>query len=220
MTRLLLGTLVPSPQPLAPKKAMQVIGLLGGVASGKSLVARLLVQQGAGLLDADRAGHEVLRLPRIEAAAKERWGKEIFGGDGRIDRAALGRIVFAAPPEGPRERTYLEQLTHPEIDRRLKRQSEAMVASGIAAAVLDAPLLLESGWDRLCEELVFVDAPVDVRLARAAARGWGKEDFWAREAVQESLDRKRGRADVIIDNSGSPEQTRAQIEHYWHSRFG
>ena len=199
---------------------MHVIGLLGGVASGKSLVARLLVQQGAGLLDADRAGHEVLRLPRIEAAAKERWGKDIFGGDGRIDRAVLGRIVFAGPPEGPRERTYLEQLTHPEIGRRLKQQSEAMVASGTAAVVLDAPLLLESGWDRLCEELVFVDAPVDVRLARAAARGWDKEDFWAREAVQESLDQKRGRADVTIDNSGSPEQTRAQIEHYWHSRFG
>ena len=199
---------------------MLVIGIVGGVASGKSTVARLLGEHGAGVLDADRAGHEVLRLSRIEAAARERWGEEVFGPNGRIEREALARIVFAEEPDGLRERKYLEELTHPEIARRLKRQSELLAASGKAVAVLDAPLLLESAWDKLCEELIFVDAPVEARLTRAIGRGWSKEDFWARQRVQESLDRKRGRADVIIDNSGSPEQTRAQVEHYWQSRFG
>ena len=199
---------------------MRVIGILGGVASGKSLAARQLVGLGAGLLDADRAGHEVLRLPRIKAAARARWGEAVFGPDGRIDRTRLAGIVFADPPGGPREREYLEQLTHPEIGRLLKQQMEQLAASGKPAAVLDAPLLLEAGWDKLCEKLVFVDAPREVRLSRAKARGWSEEDFAAREGVQESLDFKRGRADVEVDNSGSPEQTQAQLERFWQSLIG
>lgn len=196
---------------------MKVIGVLGGVAGGKSLVARALVRLGAGLLDADRAGHDVLRMPEIEAAARDRWGQAIFDADGRIDRARLGQIVFADPPEGPRERSFLQRLTHPEIGRKLAGEAERLAASGSMAAVLDAPLLLEAGWDRLCDTLVFVDAPRRLRLARARERGWSEEDFDARERVQLSVDAKRKRADVAIDNSGSPEETQAQIKRFWHS---
>jgi dephospho-CoA kinase len=199
---------------------MRVIGLLGGVASGKSLVAHQLAQLGAGVLDADHAGHEVLRLPRIEAAARARWGANVFGADGHIDRARLAGIVFAGPPDGPREREYLEQLTHPEIGRLVEKQAQAMAAAGTKIAVLDAPLILEAAWDKLCEVLVFVDAPRQARLARALARGWSEEGFVAREGVQESLDSKRGRADVIIDNSGPLEHTQAQVERLWRSLTG
>ena len=196
---------------------MRIIGITGGVASGKSTVARLVVELGAKLLDADQAGHEVLRLPEVEAAARKRWSEAVFGPDGRIDRARLARIVFAGGAEARREREYLEQLTHPEIARLLKRQVETMVAAGAPVAVLDAPLLVEAGWDQWCEKTVFVDAPCEARLARAIARGWDKEDFAAREGAQESLDRKRVRADVIIDNSGSAGRTRAQVEQFWAS---
>jgi dephospho-CoA kinase len=199
---------------------MQIIGLLGGVASGKSLVARQLAELGAGVLDADGAGHAVLRLPQVEAAARRRWSEAVFGPDGRIDRARLARIVFAGPPEGPPERDYLEQLTHPEIGRLLRQQAEAMAAAGTPAAVLDAPLLLEAGWDNLCGRLVFVDAPRQTRLERALARGWTKEDFAAREGAQESLDHKRMRADVTIDNSGLAERTQAQVERFWRALVG
>jgi dephospho-CoA kinase len=199
---------------------MYLIGVLGGVAAGKSLVARQLARLGAGLLDADRAGHEVLRLPEIEAAVRQRWGAGVFDGEGRIDRERLARIVFADPPDGPRERKHLEQLTHPQIGRLLSRQAEALARSGSAAAVLDAPLLLEAGWDKLCGKLVFVDAPRQVRLSRALARGWSRENFEAREEAQESLDFKRKRADVVVDNSGSPEQIQAQVERFWQSLFG
>jgi len=199
---------------------MHVIGILGGVASGKSLVAQRLTQRGAGLLDADRAGHEVLRMPQVEAAARQRWGDVVFGPDNHLDRGRLAKIVFAPPPEGPAEREYLEQLTHPEIARLLQRQADEMAASGKAVAVLDAPLLLEAGWDKLCRRLVFVDAPRQARLQRATARGWSEEEFAAREAVQESLDFKRSRADVVVDNSGSPEHTEAQIEGLWRSLVG
>ncbi len=196
---------------------MHIIGLLGGVASGKSMVARQFVQLGAGLLDADRIGHEVLRLPEVEAAARQRWGARVLGPDGRIDRTRLARVVFNAEPDGKRERQYLEEITHPEITRRLRRQAESMSAAGVKAAVLDAPLLLEAGLAEGCDKLVFVESPREARLARALTRGWSTEEFWVREDVQESLDRKRERADAILDNSGSPEQTRAQVEQFWAS---
>ncbi len=199
---------------------MRVIGLLGGVASGKSMVAAQLARLGAGVLDADRAGHEVLRLPHVEAAVRERWGEAAFGPDGHVDRGRLGSIVFAAGPTGPPERKYLEQLSHPEIGRLLRQQAAALEAGGVKIAVLDAPLILEAGWDKLCERLVFVDAPPEVCLARARGRGWSEEEFAARQGVQESLDFKRRRADVIIDNSGSPQRTEAQVERFWHSLVG
>jgi dephospho-CoA kinase len=194
-----------------------VIGLLGGVASGKSLVAQQFARLGAGLLDADLAGHEVLELPRVRAAVRARWGEAALDPDGRIDRRRLAKIVFADQVDGPREREHLEQLTHPEIGRLLKRQAAALAAAGTGVAVLDAPLLLEAGWEGFCEQLVFVDAPRSARLLRAKARGWSEWDFAAREGAQESLALKRERADVIIDNSGSPEQTEAQVERYWQS---
>jgi dephospho-CoA kinase len=196
---------------------MHIIGLLGGVASGKSMVARQFVQFGAGLLDADRIGHEVLRLPEVEAAARQRWGARVLGPDGRIDRTRLARVVFNAEPDGKRERRYLEEITHPEIARRLRQQAESMSAAGVKAAVLDAPLLLEAGLAEGCEKLVFVESPREARLARALTRGWSTEEFLVREDAQESLDRKRERADAILDNSGSPEQTRAQVEQFWAS---
>ena len=199
---------------------MKVIGILGGVASGKSSVAREMVRLGAGLLDADRAAHEVLRMPEIEASARGRWGEGVFGPDGRIDRGRLAEIVFAASPEGPSERKYLEKMTHPEVGRLLAREAERLRAAGRVAAALDVPLLLEAGWDKLCDRLVFVEAPRGLRLARALARGWSEADFAAREAAQESLDAKRRRAHVVVDNSGSPDATRAQVERFWHALVG
>ncbi len=196
---------------------MRIIGILGGVASGKSAVAQQFARLGAGVLDADRAGHEALRLPHVEAAARQRWGERIFGLDGRIDRASLARVVFAAGPEGELERHYLEQLIHPEAFRLLRLQAQALGTTDASVFVLDAPLLMEAGWDDFCEKTVFVDAPWEARLSRALERGWTKEDFAAREGVQESLQRKRERADAIIDNSGSPQRTQAQVEQFWAS---
>jgi dephospho-CoA kinase len=198
---------------------MRIIGITGGVASGKSLAAEQFAALGAGVLDADRAGHEALQLPHVEAAARQRWGDAIFGVDGRIERAKLAQIVFGAEPKAKQERKQLEQLTHPEIGRLLMRQAETFKTSGIKVAVVDAALLCEAGWDEMCEKTVFVDAPRDVRQARALARGWTKEEFAAREDAQDSLQRKRSRADVIIDNSGSAERMQAQIERFWASLF-
>ena len=196
---------------------MHVIGIVGGVASGKSLVARQLSELGVAVLEADRIGHEVLRREGTEAAARSRWGEAVFGPEGRIDRRRLARIVFAPPPDGPREREYLENLTHPEIGRLVRQEISRLAIGGQKLVVLDAPLLTESGWDRFCNTIIFVDAPRALRLARAKSRGWSEEDFAAREDAQDSLDSKRERADVTIDNSRSVESTKAQIERWRHS---
>jgi dephospho-CoA kinase len=196
------------------------IGLVGGIASGKSLVAGLLVDLGAGLLDADRAGHEVLRQTDVIAEVRARWGDKVISGDGQVDRAAVGRIVFGESETAVRERRYLEQITHPRIARLLDRRMNAYAAEGKPAVVLDIPLILESGWKDWCDKIVFVDAPREVRLARARQRGWSDAEFDAREAAQETLDVKRRQADVIIDNSGSQEFTLAQTERFWHSLVG
>lgn len=202
------------------KNNMQIIGIVGGVASGKTLVARQFEKLGAGVLEADAAGYEVLRTPEVEEALRQRWGESVFGGDGRVDRARVAQIVFGAGPRGPQERKFLEQLLHPKIGELLRQKAEALAEQGCPVAVLDAPLLVEAGWDGWCDKVVFVDTPRAVRQDRAALRGWSEEDFAAREGVQESLDQKRARADVIIENTGSPESTQAQIERFWHSLVG
>src|SRR3954466_7090481 len=96
-----------------------VIGIVGGIASGKSAIAKEFKRHGAVVLSADDAAHEVLRQPEVKASARQRWGDGIFGPDGEIDRSALANIVFAPPPAGEQDRKYLEELTHPRIGKLL-----------------------------------------------------------------------------------------------------
>ncbi len=200
---------------------MRVIGVVGGVASGKSLVTKQLEELGAGVLDADWAGHKVLESPAVRRAARRRWGERVFDADGHLDRKALAAVVFGPAPDGPRELKYLEELTHPRIGKLLARRAAQLAQQGkVPALVLDAPLLLEAGWEKMCDRIVFVDAPREVRLARALARGWNEAQFAARENAQKSLDQKRMRADVIIDNSGPPEATKTHVARFWHSLAG
>lgn len=197
---------------------LTTIGLLGGIASGKSLVARALVRRGAILLDADAAGHQVLREPEIEAAVRARWGDSVFGADGHIHRPALARIVFAPPPQGPAELAYLESLTHPRIGERLREQIDQLAADGKPhVLVLDAPVMLKAGWNQFCDLLLFVDADPSTRLQRALARGWTADDFHRREAAQEPIDYKRSLADAVIQNSGPPDAIEPQIDAFWQS---
>ncbi len=199
---------------------MQIIGLIGGIASGKSLVAEQLVELGAGLLDADRAGHDVLELEEVKQAIRDRWGDEVIGPGGCVVRAAVGRRVFGTSEEATANRRFLVSLTHPKIGELLGRRAAAFEAEGKQVLVLDAPLLIEAGWRELCNKTIFVDAPFEVRLERAQRRGWTAAELAAREAAQEPLDVKRKQADVIVDNSGSPESTHAQVEQIWHSLAG
>jgi dephospho-CoA kinase len=196
---------------------MIVIGVAGGVGSGKSMVSQRLGALGAAVLEADRVGHDVLREPEVKGAIRRRWGEGVFGPDGEVDRRRVASIVFAPPPEGPPELIYLEQLTHPRIGEHLRRSVDRIARQRQhPVLVLDAALLIEAGWDVLCDKILFVEAPRAVRLARARQRGWTRAEFEAREAAQAPLDHKRARADIVIDNSSTPEYTSRQLEPVWH----
>ncbi len=124
-----------------------------------------------------------------------------------------GEYVFGPPPDGPNQLAMLESITHPEIRRRLRVQVEKNGrAAALPLVVLDAPVLLKAGWDQMCDALVFVDSPRDLRLARAQERGWTAEEFAAREAAQEPVDEKRQRAGFVVDNSGDVGYTLGQVE--------
>lgn len=197
---------------------MKIIGILGGVASGKSFVAEQFRRLGAMVLDADQVGHEVLREPEVIQAVRERWGDEVIAENGQINRSAVAKIVFAPPPKGPEELEFLEQLTHPRIGRRLQQEfARARQSRDIEVVILDAPVMLKSGWDRYCDHILFIEAPRNLRLQRARDRGWSDASFTAREAAQESLETKRAAASHILDNSGSLEATRLQVESFWQS---
>lgn len=196
---------------------MLVIGVVGGVACGKSLVARQFERLGAGRLDADIAGHEALRHHKVKEAIRVQWGAEVFAEDGEVDRKRLARRVFAPAPHGPEQLALLEQITHPVIEQILRRGLDAFREQGVAAVVLDAAVLLKAGWDRLCDTIVFVEVPAEQRLARARERGWTEAEWAAREAAQTSLEEKRRRSSLVIDNSGTPEQTLVHVEQAWRT---
>ncbi len=194
---------------------MILIGILGGVGSGKSAVSDRLKTLGAVVLDADQLGHEVLRQPEVKAELRRRWGETVMDAAGEIDRRKVAEIVFAATPQGREELAFLEQLTHPRIKQRLQTQLAELNVAGVRAAVLDAPVMLKAGWDRMCNLLLFVDTPRQVRRARVRQRGWTEADFAAREAAQEPVETKRSRAGVILDNSSSWDHLYEQVDRFW-----
>jgi len=199
---------------------MKTIGLVGGVASGKSLVAKMLVELGAGLLDADRTGHAVLAEDaNVHRALRGRWGDEIFAPDGSIDRAAIAQRVFGTGEAAELDRRFLEGLLHPRIRRRLNELREQYAVEVRPAVVLDAPVLLEAGWGPMCDRLVMVDAPRELRLQRARDRGWSEEEFHRREASQWPIDDKRRAADLTIANDGTEEELRQAVRELWQNEI-
>jgi dephospho-CoA kinase len=198
---------------------MLLIGIIGGISSGKSAVAAIFAEYGAAVLDADRAGHEVLGRPEVIQALVSRWGNSILDEARQIHRPAVANIVFA--PDAPAiELDYLEQITHPPLEGVLLERLAELRAQGVPAAVVDAALLVKAGWHRHCQKLVFVDVPRNVRWQRAAKRGWSEAQFEAREAAQGSLEERRRLADATIDNSGSIESTRQQVRACWEQWVG
>jgi dephospho-CoA kinase len=175
-----------------------VIGLMGGIGSGKSTVARCFAKLGCGVIDADALARHAINEPAVVAQLRAWWGDHVVDANGKVDRAAVSRIVFNAP----RERERLEGLVHPRVHAgRAAERARMMRDAGIVAIVEDCPLLLETRLDAECDALVFVDASRDVRLERVrAGRGWSAEELDRREKSQLGLDIKRNRADYVISN--------------------
>ena len=194
---------------------MLTLGLVGGIASGKSLIAQCFYELGALVLDGDRAGHAVLRESDVIATLKSRWGDSILDSAGQISRREVAKIVFAAGNQAEKE--FLEQLAHPRIQMRLQQEMAAAQAAKDPprVVVIDAALLFEAGWDKLCDQIIFVDAPRDVRLERAVRRGWSAEQFAAREAAQLPVEDKRQRSHIVIRNVRTLENIREVVRLTW-----
>jgi dephospho-CoA kinase len=187
----------------------RVVGLVGGMGSGKSAVARLFAERGAKIISGDELGHQALRQPEIREQVVRRFG-DVLGPDGEIARPKLGALVFA-DPEALRA---LEALVHPWIKQRIREEIEAARSDpAVPLVVLDAAILLEAGWDDVCDQLIFVDVPRPLRLARLAAqRGWTEAELEARERAQMPLAEKARRAHHRLENAGDPEQLRQQVQ--------
>jgi dephospho-CoA kinase len=189
------------------------IGLTGGIGAGKSTVATRLRELGATIIDADQLAREVVEpgTPGL-AAVIEAFGPSVLLADGRLDRPALGRIIFS----DDEQRARLNGILHPLIGRLSQEQAEA----GGSVVVHDIPLLVESRGTAGFDLVIVVHAPEEERLRRLLEdRGMNRDDALARIRAQASDEERRAAADVWIDNSGSREATIAQVDAAWAERI-
>lgn len=197
----------------AGPRATLVVGLTGGIASGKTYVAGALAERGAVWIDADRIAREVVEpgTPALEAIA-ERFGADLLDDSGALRRKALGAIVFADADA----LRALEAIVHPAIRAEIRRRIADAQHAGRAVALVDAALLCEMGLDREVDRVVALFTPHEVRIARIAARdGLGPDAAAARIAAQAPDAVLRARADRAIDNDGSLAKLDAAIDALW-----
>jgi dephospho-CoA kinase len=189
------------------------IGLTGGIGSGKSTVSRLLEQRGAVIVDADAIAREVVApgTPGL-AAVTEAFGDGVVAPDGSLDRPALAAVVFA----DPEARKRLDAIVHPLV--RARAAEVAAAAPADAVVVNDVPLLVETGQAGSYDLVLVVEADPATRVARLVQRGLTAEDARARMAAQATDEQRRAVADVVLDNSGTPEELEAQVDRFWADR--
>jgi dephospho-CoA kinase len=186
--------------PVAPAEpARPVIGLAGGIGSGKSEVARILHSLGCLVIDSDKEAKEALDRPPVRDQLVKWWGASILKPEGKVDRKAVANIIF----KNDKDRAALEALVHPLVRAHRAELKRSAAAAGAPAVVIDAPLLFEAGVDGECDAVIFVDASREKRLERVKAmRGWDEAEFDRRERAQLPLDEKRRRSTFTIRNEG------------------
>jgi dephospho-CoA kinase len=189
------------------------IGLTGGIGSGKSTVAALLVQHGARLIDADRIAREVVEpgTPGLAAVVAE-FGEGVLTADGALDRPALAALVFGDPAA----RARLDAVVHPLVRARAAELVAAAPAD--AVVVQDVPLLVETGQAGSYDLVLVVETEQATRVARLVDRGLTAEDALARIASQATDEQRRAVADVVLRNDGDRDALAAQVERFWGER--
>lgn len=190
-----------------------VIGLSGGIGSGKTLVAEELAGLGCAVIDADKLAKQMRDLPQTRQILRAKLGDGIFKTDGEIDDKALAELVFG-PGSPEYALTTLNSVVHPlVIDKCLELIAQYRRQSLVPAVVLDAPLLFEAGLDNCCDVLIFVDSTPALRSRRVQdQRGWPQAQWDAREKKQISLDKKQGLSDYVVENYSSTTNLRRQVQ--------
>ena len=187
-----------------------VIGIAGGIGSGKSFIAKLFGELGALVISSDDQVTDAYRDEEVRRTLRKWWGDDVIRPDGEINRRLIGGKVFADPAE----RKRLEELLHPRVHAARERAMAAAANNpGVVAFVWDTPLLFETDLHEQCDAVVFVDAPLQIRLARVAAtRNWDAAELARRENSQWGLDRKRNFADYVISNTAGEDVARGQVQ--------
>jgi len=186
-----------------------IIGLVGGIGSGKSFVASLFGEAGCLVIDSDLQVKAAYERDDVKEVLRSWWADEVFHPDGTVDRVAVARIVF----RNEAQRRRLEDLLHPLVGQmRDRAMEEAAGNPAIKAYIWDTPLLVETGLAGRCDVLVFVDAPLRQREGRVAAeRGWKAGELREREKLQLPLDKKRKMANYIVRNTAGAGEVRSQV---------
>jgi dephospho-CoA kinase len=191
---------------------LKLIGLTGGAGSGKSTVAAMLRELGAEVLDADVAAHTVYEPGSLGSDLIEREFGPEYVRDGKIDRARLGELVF----HDADARARLNAIVHPLVREWMAAQTANALMHGATVVVQDVPLLFENGLEHLYSDVLFVYVPEPLQIRRLVEeRGLAEDRARAIVAAQMPIEEKRGRARHVIDNSGSREETRRQVERLW-----
>jgi dephospho-CoA kinase len=192
---------------------MRLIGLTGNIASGKSAVADMFAERGAKIIDADVLARDAVKKgsPAL-ASIVQKWGSSVVDGEGNLDRAALRRIVF----ENQSELDELNEIVHPEVMRMRAEEVAIARAHGERVVVCVIPLLFERHLVEEFDTIILVDAPRSVRLERIVRdRGIDEAEAMKMIAAQMPADLKRARADIVIENAGSLEELRAEVDRVW-----
>lgn len=186
-----------------------IIGITGGIGAGKSFVADLFGELGCCVIKSDDQVREAYEDPAIIETLRQWWGDDVLGPDGRVDRRFIAQKVF----RDDEQRRRLERLLHPVVARERDRRMQRVANDPqVPAFVWDTPLLFETGLDRQCDAVVFVDAPLKVRQQRVtASRNWDPQELERRENLQWPLDRKRQISDHTIRNTADAAIIRSQV---------
>lgn len=186
-----------------------VIGIVGGIGSGKSFIAGLFGEMGCHFIDADVQVRQACNDPTIRQTLRQWWGDAVFAPDGSLNRKVVAARVFG----NESERKRLEALIHPVVAADRRRRMENLAQNPqVLAFVWDTPLLLEVGLRDQCDAVVYVDTPPDLRLERVArSRGWDEAELNRRENLQWPLDRKRQISDYVISNTADAGDARRQV---------
>ncbi len=192
---------------------MKIIGLTGGIGSGKSTVARFLAESGAVIIDADKVGHEAFELyTELWWDLVTAFGTDILKPNGEVDRGKLGEVVF----DNPKLLSRLNRLMHPCMYDMVKAQIEEYRQQGVDVVVLEAPLLLEAGWTSLSDEVWVTVASESTVLSRLQEKvGLSEQQSLARIRSQLSSEERVKQADVVIDTDCSLDELRARVEELW-----
>ena len=192
---------------------MKVIGLTGGISSGKSTVSQFLAELGAVIIDADKIGHEVLKPDsEVWREVVAAFGRQIITANGAIDREKLGEIVFS----NSEARARLNQIMHPRMYNLVKTRLDEYRRQGAGIVVLEAPLLLEAGWTSLVDKVWVTTAPEGIVLKRLRERtGLSEEESLARIRSQLPSEKRVKHADVVINTDCSLEELKAKVKELW-----